>query len=79
MKLEGLTLGLTAGGSRPARGAWIEILYPDTDFVFTKSRPARGAWIEMRWWLPPWRASDVAPLAGRDELSLVYLSKLGFT
>ena len=40
--------------SRPARGAWIEIVQPYTPGSHTLlSRPARGAWIEM---LIPWSA-----------------------
>ena len=34
--------------SRPARGAWVEILLPDIVNVGKQSRPARGAWVEMR-------------------------------
>ena len=33
--------------SRPARGAWIEILQGYVKPKAWKSRPARGAWIEM--------------------------------
>ena len=34
--------------SRPARGAWIEILAGAQIAESYKSRPARGAWIEMQ-------------------------------
>ena len=33
--------------SRPARGAWVEILLDDYDVEGKMSRPARGAWVEM--------------------------------
>ena len=37
----------TGGKSRPARGAWIEIIKPNLQDKVAKSRPARGAWIEI--------------------------------
>ena len=34
--------------SRPARGAWVEILTPKKRHKFDgQSRPARGAWVEI--------------------------------
>ena len=33
--------------SRPARGAWVEILLPDVKLGDWLSRPARGAWVEI--------------------------------
>ena len=33
--------------SRPARGAWVEILIGAPMALTQKSRPARGAWVEM--------------------------------
>ena len=35
-------------GSRPARGAWIEIHYVRHFHPDAGSRPARGAWIEIK-------------------------------
>ena len=65
MLVIGLILALT--GSRPARGAWIEIIHPLKKRDNIKSRPARGAWIEMSqvitWVLP----SLVAPRKGRVD------------
>ena len=34
--------------SRPARGAWIEMLITGNRSDKLESRPARGAWIEIR-------------------------------
>ena len=34
--------------SRPARGAWIEIVEQEQRAIPRRSRPARGAWIEIR-------------------------------
>ena len=34
--------------SRPARGAWIEILRAHKKELEKQSRPARGAWIEIQ-------------------------------
>ena len=33
--------------SRPARGAWVEILILRMPSSLHRSRPARGAWVEM--------------------------------
>ena len=33
--------------SRPARGAWVEILAQGIYHGIHKSRPARGAWVEI--------------------------------
>ena len=38
----------TKSGSRPARGAWIEILIALFLALLPLSRPARGAWIEIQ-------------------------------
>ena len=35
--------------SRPARGAWVEILSQIEWLVMPESRPARGAWVEIDW------------------------------
>ena len=51
--------------SRPARGAWVEILETDRRKVTDRSRPARGAWVEIH--APPSKleALAVAPRKGR--------------
>ena len=33
--------------SRPARGAWVEILILIDEIGVLQSRPARGAWVEI--------------------------------
>ena len=51
--------------SRPARGAWVEILTDWLKNPSIESRPARGAWVEIV--LPPHDAAPraVAPRKGR--------------
>ena len=34
--------------SRPARGAWVEILILIDEIGVLQSRPARGAWVEIK-------------------------------
>ena len=34
--------------SRPARGAWVEIVRGCGGMITVESRPARGAWVEIR-------------------------------
>ena len=34
--------------SRPARGAWVEIILAANTQIQAASRPARGAWVEIR-------------------------------
>ena len=47
MKFGNATLLLAFWKSRPARGAWIEIVPAEPKPERKSSRPARGAWIEM--------------------------------
>ncbi len=51
--------------SRPARGAWVEILVGEFFTSMITSRPARGAWVEMN--PDPATKTDmtVAPRKGR--------------
>ena len=52
--------------SRPARGAWVEIIFITTPKTFKHpSRPARGAWVEMGTPSIGVRNSLVAPRKGR--------------
>ena len=39
---------VTDGASRPARGAWVEIIDEIGVLHSNRSRPARGAWVEIR-------------------------------
>ena len=53
-------------GSRPARGAWVEILILiDEIGVLHSSRPARGAWVEIQLLATPRFELAVAPRKGR--------------
>ena len=48
MKYFVLLLFRFAQPSRPARGAWVEIMMPPVPSRYGKrSRPARGAWVEI--------------------------------
>ena len=55
---------MDSGGSLPAWGVWIEIIYPFVCHIREKSLPAWGVWIEIRqlyrefWW------QDVTPRMG---------------
>ena len=51
--------------SRPARGAWVEIIALGKLFVSVQSRPARGAWVEMRKSNNCGLSCRVAPRKGR--------------
>ena len=51
--------------SRPARGAWVEILPLNDGTFFDVSRPARGAWVEIANMRKVHRAIGVAPRKGR--------------
>ena len=51
--------------SRPARGAWVEIIEDYKCQSCVLSRPARGAWVEMTPRLRLRRGSMVAPRKGR--------------
>ena len=53
--------------SRPARGAWIEILPGSEDWTSRESRPARGAWIEIRILTDLSKKLFVAPRKGRVD------------
>ena len=54
--------------SRPARGAWIEILRGSDGAGTARSRPARGAWIEMTSGsAAPGIGPVVAPRTGRVD------------
>ena len=54
-------------GSRPARGAWIEIYNILNAIAELWSRPARGAWIEIKSDKPREIAEQVAPRKGRVD------------
>ena len=48
LKFDAQALLLHADGSRPARGAWVEITrIMRSEQVAEMSRPARGAWVEI--------------------------------
>ena len=47
MKFEHPVRVVERGGSRPARGGWIEIQFGRRRPTITESRPARGGWIEI--------------------------------
>ena len=51
--------------SRPARGAWVEIIEIFARYVYNQSRPARGAWVEISFALAAPRSETVAPRKGR--------------
>ena len=52
--------------SRPARGAWVEILTVLPSILCNiKSRPARGAWVEIKGSGKSLYMSRVAPRKGR--------------
>ena len=53
--------------SRPARGAWIEIVIGFLSRILERSRPARGAWIEINTLLGSINDSVVAPRTGRVD------------
>ena len=54
--------------SRPARGAWIEILRRElVAGIDAASRPARGAWIEIPAACQRKKTSKVAPRKGRVD------------
>ena len=57
----------SADGSRPARGAWIEIWRVRIMVDGERSRPARGAWIEMCDLSGCPLAASVAPRKGRVD------------
>ena len=54
-------------GSRPAWGAWIEIMLLLSVALMVVSRPAWGAWIEMFRFLCQRPPEDVAPRMGRVD------------
>ena len=54
-------------GSRPARGAWIEIASARANSAQRSSRPARGAWIEIQTGACRSYADLVAPRKGRVD------------
>ena len=57
---------LIGRGSRPARGAWVEIQFREYhDTAKKSSRPARGAWVEILRHRPPDPHDAVAPRKGR--------------
>ena len=41
-------LSVSRAMSHPARGAWIEMVFPSIISLGARSHPARGAWIEIR-------------------------------
>ena len=58
---------IPARASRPARGAWIEIISSTAKAGRDKSRPARGAWIEMTSSGVYYLGHEVAPRTGRVD------------
>ena len=61
-------VGVIREMSRPARGAWIEMLLSaSVGTVSERSRPARGAWIEMPIALNSQCGIRVAPRTGRVD------------
>jgi len=54
-------------GSRPAWGAWIEIIPTKPEELTQTSRPAWGAWIEMIISAEMAKESFVAPRMGRVD------------
>ena len=53
--------------SRPARGAWIEMLVWTKGGTYQPSRPARGAWIEICMSSAVIQKLKVAPRKGRVD------------
>ena len=53
--------------SRPARGAWSEILALRELLMRKRSRPARGAWIEISTAERKRLSASVAPRKGRVD------------
>ena len=52
--------------SRPARGAWVEIIAIQERYgVRRQSRPARGAWVEINMGIGYELEDEVAPRKGR--------------
>ena len=67
MKFELSGISHKLNGSRPARGAWIEIFAAATGMQPTLSRPARGAWIEISGTDKGYYNATVAPREGRVD------------
>ena len=64
MKLSIVTLPCCSLMSPPSRGAWIEIILPESMVRVAESPPSRGAWIEIAWEKGCNENHNVAPLAG---------------
>ena len=65
MKFPRKLLLLLSNPSRPARGAWVEILLVLAFPLKLLSRPARGAWVEIFPMGERFAALTVAPRKGR--------------
>ena len=56
--------GISVGGYRPLRGAWIETYHGGVVLALLVYRPLRGAWIETPIPAPPPHISPYRPLRG---------------
>ena len=62
--MEFVSMTDTAGQSLPLRGAWIEIMSKQDQYIIAESLPLRGEWIEISLTSKMLIAIGVAPLAG---------------